>query len=81
MTTTKNQIVTLGEDSKLIRTHVKVVNKDCEEYVEYQIELKQYKLRFSRFHFNSEKKSSILLGICSPSIEQYLELIKMFEQI
>lgn len=63
------QVATLGEDSKMIGKEVTDIDKDGEDYVEYQINLKQYMSDLTKFNSDLEKIFSLLLGQCSPSIE------------
>ena len=91
------QEATLGSDSKLVGKLVKVLDKDGEDFVTYQIQLKQYIGDLAKYTDNLEKCFSVILGQCSPAMEQSLEsdtkyktvkqesdsieLIKMLERI
>ena len=61
MTTNIIQVATLGKDSKLIGNEGDIINRDCEEYDNYQIFIKQYMFDRTKFHSNLEKYFSILL--------------------
>ena len=56
----------------MIGKEVIVIDKDGEDYVEYQINLKQYMTDLTKFNSDLEKIFSLLLGQCSPSMEQSL---------
>ena len=58
------QFATMGEDSVLVGREVSVIDKDCEEYIEYQLYLKQYMTDLTKFNDNLEKCYSLLIGQC-----------------
>ena len=51
----------------------KVIDKDCKEYVEYQLEMKQYVSDKAKYHNDLQKCFNIIMGQCSPAIEQDLK--------
>ena len=67
------QEASLGDDSKMIGVNRSVIDKDGEEYMMYQISLKQYVTDLSMYNDNLEKCYSVIIGQCSPAIEQDLE--------
>ena len=67
------QEATLGDDSKLIDVTKNVIDKDGEDYMMYQINLKQYVSDLTKYNDNMEKWYSVIIGQCSPAIEQELE--------
>ena len=67
------QEASLGDDSKMIGVNRSVIDKDGEEYMMYQISLKQYVTDLSMYNDNLEKCYSVIIGQCSPAIEQELE--------
>ena len=81
MTTKIIQFTTVGENSILEGREVNVVDKDCEEFTEYQINLKQYISDVENFHSDLEKCFSLLPGQCSPSMEQTLAGEKDYQTI
>ena len=81
MTTKVVQVATIGEDSKMVGKEVVVIDKDGEEYVEYQINLKQYMTDLNKFNSDLIKIFSLLIGQCSPSMEQSLAGEKEFSII
>ena len=72
MTSKVIQFVTVGENSVLEGREVNVVDKDCEEFTDYQMNLKQYISDVANFHSGLEKCFSLLLGQCSLSMKQTL---------
>ena len=75
------QEATIGLNSVLIGKEVEVIDKDGEAYVEYQLYLKQYLSDGTKFNSDIEKLFSLLLGQCSPSMEQSLAGEKNFKDI
>jgi len=75
------QEATIGLNSVLIGKEVEVIDKDGEAYVEYQLYLKQYLSDGTKFNSDIEKLFSLLLGQCSPSMEQSLAGEKNFKNI
>ena len=67
------QEATEGEDSRMMGIMKTVIDKDGEEYIMYQMQLKQYVSDLARYEDNLEKCYSVIIGQCSPSIEQDLE--------
>ena len=48
------QVATIGEDSKLVGEVQRVIDKDGEDFITYQIELKQYLTDISKYNENLE---------------------------
>ena len=51
---------------------MEVLDKDSESYEEYQLYLKQYMTDVTKFNSFFENSFSLLLGGCSPAMEQSL---------
>ena len=81
MTTKAIQIASVGTNSTFTAKEVTVIDRECEEYAEYQIYLKQYISDITMFNDNLEKYFSLLLDQCSPSMEQSLAGGKKYEKI
>ena len=56
----------------------RVIDKDGEDYMVYQINLKQYVSNLTKYDDNLEKWYSVIIGQCSPAIEQELEADNSF---
>jgi len=75
------QVATLGDDSKLRGEIQSVINKDGEEYITYQIELKQYINDVAKYRHNLENVSvsswdSVTLLWSNPSSDRMIATIK-----
>lgn len=58
------QIASVGENSTLTRTEVRVIDKTEESYKEYQLLLKQYHFDVNKFNSDIERCFSLLLRQC-----------------
>merc|ERR1740124_1955217 len=67
------QEATEGEDIKIIGVVRSVIDKDGKEYMMYQVNLKQYVSDLAIYDDNLERCYSVIIGQCSPTIEQDLE--------
>ena len=56
-----------------------VLDREGIDFVEYQIDLKQYKSDKTIYNENLQKCFTIIMGQCSPSMEPALESEVMFE--
>ena len=81
MTTMIRQFATPGDDSQMVGREVAVMDRDSEAFYEYQLKLKQYLSDVNKYEENLETCYSILLGQCSPAVEQALEGDKSFKVI
>ena len=54
------------------------MDKDSEDYLEYQVELKQYMTDKIKYRDDVHKWFNIIVGKCSPTVEQYLEAEETF---
>ena len=81
MTTMIKQFATAGDDSQMIGREVSVMDRDSEAFYEYQLKLKQYLSDINKYEETLETCYSILLGQCSPAVEQALEGNKTFQSI
>ena len=62
-------------DSKKIITTTKIeIDKDSEVFFEYQSELQEYIDRECNYNEDTQKHFTIVLGQCSPDIEELLKL-------
>ena len=68
-----------GADSKLVGVSMTVIEKDSEDYLEYQVELKQYITDKSKYRESVHKCFNIIIGQCSRSMEQNLEADDIFK--
>ena len=75
------QVVTIREDSKIMGKEVTFIDKDGEAYSEYSLYLKQYMTDLTKFNSDLEKAFSIIIGQCSPAMEQSLAGEKEFKNI
>ena len=66
------QVATEGENSKLVGEIQRVVDKDGEKFIAYQIKLKQHLEDFNEHNENLERCFGIIMGQCSLSMEQLL---------
>ena len=67
------QEATLGECIKVMGVLRSVIDKNGEDYVMYHIRLKQHVSDLSKYEDNLEKYFSVIIGQCSPAIEQIFE--------
>ena len=58
-----------------------VVDKESEDYLEYQVELKQFIVDKAKFRDDIHKCFNIIMGQCSPAVEQNLEAEEVFEEL
>jgi len=63
------QEASAGKNSVMTGVSKEVVDKDSEDYVIYQIKLKQYISDTSKYTDNLEKCFSEIIGQCSPGME------------
>ena len=75
------QVATEGDDSILKGEVKSVVDKDGEEFIMYQIQLKQYLADASKYNENLERCFGIIMGQCSPSMEQSLMANENFVEL
>ena len=67
------QEATVGEGSTLRGVTKRVINKNGEDCIIYQIKLKQYTGDLSKYVDSLEKCFSEIMGQCNPGMEQALE--------
>ena len=72
---------TPGADSIIIGVEKTVVEKDSEEFLEYQVELKQYITDKTSYRDDIHKCFNIIMGQCSPAVEQNLEAEETFNDL
>ena len=58
-----------------------VIDKDGEDFLIYQIDLKQYPGNSNKFNGDLKKCYSLLIGQCSPTMEQIVSGDKDFKAI
>ena len=75
------QVATEGENSRLIGEVQSVIDKEGEGFIVYQIRLKQYLSDIGKYNADLEKCFSIIIGQCSPAMEQSLAANNKFEGI
>ena len=75
------QEATVGKGSKLVGKVKSVIDKDVEAFITYQIMLKQYLGDISKYNDSLEKCFSIIIGQCSPAMEQSLTANAKFAAI
>ena len=72
---------TAGPDSKLQGVEKEVIDKDSEDFLEYQLELKQYVTDKAKYNDDIQICFNLIMGQCSPSVEQNLEADESFAQL
>ena len=63
------QVPTVGDQSILIGVEKEAIDTDSEDFLEYQLELKQYVSDNSRYNSDLQKCFSMIMGQCSPAVE------------
>ena len=81
MTTKIVQEATPGADSKMIGVKRLLIDKESEDYLEYQVELKQYVTDKTKYRDDIHKCFNIIMGQYSPAVEQNLEAEEVFEDL
>ena len=67
------QVGSIGDNSVLTGEEKEVVDTDSENFLEYQLQLKQYVSDKSKYTDDLQKCFSMIIGQCSPAVEQNLE--------
>ena len=67
------QVASAGDNSQLTGVVMKVLDRDGIDFVEYQIDLKQCMSDKTKFNEDLQKCFTIIMGQCSPSMEQALD--------
>ena len=75
------QVTTVGEGSNMVGKEVTCIDKDSEAYIEYFLHLKQYMTDLTKFNLDLETYFSIIIGQCSPVMEQSFAGEKEFKNI
>ena len=65
----------------MVEVEKTVVDKESEDYLEYQVELKQFIVDKAKFRDDIHKCFYIIMGQCSPAVEQNLEAEEVFEEL
>ena len=75
------QEATPGDNSMFVGVERTIIDKDSEEYLEYQVELKQYITDKTKYRDDMHKCFNIVMGQCSPAVEQNLEAEETFSNL
>ena len=75
------QLATVGQDSKMEGVEKTVIDVGSEDFLEYQIELKQYVSDKTKYNDDIQKCFSLIIGQCSPAVEQNLEAEDTFDDM
>ena len=63
------QIATTREDSELVRKEAKLLDKDVQAYIMYQMLLKQYMINLDKLNTDIDNCCSLFIGQYSPATE------------
>ena len=66
------QEATAGDSSVLKGVEKEIINKESEEFIIYQMELKQYISDKTKYNSDIQKCFNIIMGQCSPTVERNL---------
>ena len=62
-----------------VDTNITMLDKDDEEWIMYQLQLKKYIDRITKLDDDIQQIFNIVIGQCSPSMEQALSAVKGYK--
>ena len=79
--TIMSSVIDPDDPSEMIEVPTIQIDKDDEDFYEYQHELKKYIENKAKYHENIQKCFTIIIGQCSPDIEQLLTSEETFDSL